>query len=443
MRRMGVVLGVCGFLAGSGACSDTSSPLTCGRGTAEVDRFCVPNGSGPSGDDAAGTGTEAQSGDGGRDDAGGIAGTRFTAAGLSDDMGGSNGDARGGSSSGEAAAGAAGSDAVAGPGANTCKTGRIDCASGVPFAASGMFTTAGSSDLVALDDTTILLGNHVDQALNLFDLCAGAAQKSWPLPSQPEDIEYDAHSNTAYVALRDQAAIAKVELGGADVTLIELPKPALMLATGNHGRVFARLKDGIPPKPGISIIDGPGANLLNTFYNSSLMSLMTYDRRADRLVEGSDSGLQTFSFDEANNELTTGEYNFNAGGSNCRQLVISPDQRHVVLTCGGGSRVTGSTGAYQVLDVDPANLQVFYGLYNIGEYPVAAAFSPGNQYLFAGGSQKVLVFDVATHAPIGSYSMRADQLAVSPSGRLLLSREGKANSSVVSWSQVKEPNDCK
>src|SRR5205814_9497597 len=103
-------------------------------------------------------------------------------------------------------------------------------------------------------------------------------------------------------------------------------------------------------------------------------------------------------------------------------LVISPDQRHVALTCGSGNTVTGPSGSlwptgstwpYQTLDVDPADLRRFYGLYNIGAYPASAAFSPGGRYFYAlRGYDGVLVFDAATHAPIGSYTLRADQISV-------------------------------
>jgi hypothetical protein len=170
--------------------------------------------------------------------------------------------------------------------------------------------------------------------------------------------------------------------------------------------------------------------------------LLAYDHQSDRLLAGSDGGVQAFSFADATNELVFAEYNSNTGGGNCQQLIVSPDQLHVVLTCGGGNEVTEKTAPYQILDVAPANLDVFYGLFNIHSYPTAAAFSPGGRYFFARGADGVLVFDRATHAPIGSYPMRADQLTVSPSGRVLLSRQGTANVSVFNWAQLNEPHDC-
>jgi hypothetical protein len=102
----------------------------------------------------------------------------------------------------------------------------------------------------------LLVGNHVDQALNIFDLCTGTVKKSWALPAQPGDIAFDASSRTAYVVLRDQAAIAKVELDGTGVALINLPATVVVLATGNDGRVFALLDTPPYPALGVSIIDG-------------------------------------------------------------------------------------------------------------------------------------------------------------------------------------------
>jgi hypothetical protein len=294
---------------------------------------------------------------------------------------------------------------------------------------------------VALSDTTLLVGNHVDQSLDIFDLCMGMVQESWDLPAQPDDIAFDVGSRTAYVVLRDQAAMARIQLDGDDVTLISLPTSVVVITTGNDGRVFALLDTPPYPALGVSIVDGPGAALLGTV-SGYFGSLLAYDRDSDRLLAGSDSGVQSFSYVKATNELVDAGYNSRTGGSNCRQLIVSPDQQHVVLTCGGGNHVTEETGPYQILDVDPTNVRHFYGLYNVGAYPNAASFSPGGRYFFARGPDSVVVFDGATHAPIGSYAMRADQLAVSPSGRVLLSRQGTANVSVFSWTQLTEANDC-
>src|SRR6185436_14260835 len=104
-------------------------------------------------------------------------------------------------------------------------------------------TSGGGTDLFGLDDTSILVGNAVESRLDIFDLCSGTAKKSWSLPAKPGDIAFDPVTRTAYVALRGQPAIAKLQLDRDGVTAIDLPKPALALAIGNHGRVFARLED--------------------------------------------------------------------------------------------------------------------------------------------------------------------------------------------------------
>ncbi len=366
-----------------------------------------------------------------------------SSAGPVEGVGGSSGGVfgDGGSSAGEAGGGLGGSESAAGASGEPCLTGPIECESGELFAASGTFTTSGSSDLIALSDTTLLVGNHADHELSIFDLCTGTATKSWELPAQPEDIAFDASSRTAYVVLGDEAAIAKVELDGVGVTLIDLPTTVVALTTGNDGRVFALLDAPPFPALGVSIIDGPGAVVLDTV-SGNFGSLLAYDHLSDRLLAGDESGVHAFSFVKASNELVFAEQNYNTGGTNCQQLIVSPDQRHVVLTCGGGNTVTQETAPYQILDVDPTNIDVFYGAFDIGPYPDAAAFSPGGRYFYAHGDDSVLVFDGATHAPIGSYPMRADQLAVSPSGRVLLSRTGAANVSSFNWAQLNEPNDC-
>jgi hypothetical protein len=91
------------------------------------------------------------------------------------------------------------------------------------------------------------------------------------------------------------------------------------------------------------------------------------------------------------------------------------------------------------VDVDPADLQVLYGFYSLGYYPFSAVFSPGNKYFYTLGDGVAIVFSVATHARLRSYPMRTNQLSISPSGRLLMGREG----GTFSWVTLRESSDCR
>jgi hypothetical protein len=455
MKAVGMILG-CGALLAIGSCGEASSHLTCGSGTVEIERACLPAGSGGEADAGGRAGADSTSGGstgagssalGGNSVGGAASESHAGSGGGTESLGGSSGDGGGGDTSGAAGAATGGSEEAGGASGNACTTGPIECAPGVAFQASGSFTASGSSDIIALDDTSVLVGNHVANSLDIFDLCSGAVKKSWPLPAAPDDVAFDAGSRTAYVVLRARPSIAKVMLDGPSVTLINLPTLARVLTTGNHGRVFALLDSNGVSATRLSVIDGTGAVVLNTV-NGDFQPLIAYDRAADRLLTASDEGVSAFAFVEATSALTSVDYNYLTGGENCRQLVLSPDQRHVVLACGGGNNVTGPSSPYQILDVDPANLQALYGLYNAGYYPGPAAFSPGSSYFYAPGNGDLLVFSVATHAGLGSYSPGlglglVDQLSISPSGRVLVSRSGSDSTSVFNWLLLREASDCK
>ena len=307
----------------------------------------------------------------------------------------------------EASGGAAGADDASGGAAGTtnasggagaagdaCITGPVECAPGVLLPSSGTFTTTGSTDLIALDDTTALVGNRMTPELDIFDSCVGAAQKTWALPATQGDIAFDAASDTAYVVLETQSALAKVTLHDDKVTLITLQSPAKSLALGEDGIVFARLdNDDSLPYYLVSVIDGASEVVLDTVYDN-FGPFLAYDGRTDRLLTSGSSGINAFAYDASKKKDALALDETASGlvvGDNCSGVLISPNQHHLVVPCGGGNSITSSTPPYQVADFDPAELHRTYGLFNVGAYPTGAAFSPGSKRFFSVNSQDGIV----------------------------------------------------
>ena len=367
------------------------------------------------------------------------------------DAGGVPAEASGGAAGADdASGGAAGAHHAsggAGAAGDACSVGPVECAPGVLLPSSGSFTTTGSTDLIALDDTTALVGNRQTPGLAIFDFCTGAAQKTWALPATPGDIAFDAASDTAYVVLEKQSALAKVRLHDDKVTLITLQSPAKSLALGEDGIVFARLDDDNSiPYFLVSVVDGAAEVELDVVYDN-FGPFLAYDARTARLLTTGIAGITAFAFDASKkkNALTPDEtISGLVVGDSCTGMLISPDQQHLVVTCGGGNPITSSTPPYQVADFNPADPHRTYGLFNLGPYPTNAAFSPGSTRFFSVNSQDgIVAFDVATHVRTRTFREFVDGLAVSPSGRVLQTRSGSDTVSLFGWFVLGEKGDCR
>jgi DNA-binding beta-propeller fold protein YncE len=104
--------------------------------------------------------------------------------------------------------------------------------------ASDMFK---SVPLAAACNGAVLIGDTTQNQLDSYDTLSGTMTTSWQLTDAPDDIAFDPASNTAYVALTSTPQLAKVDLGATTVGTIPLNAPAVRLALGNAGTIFAML----------------------------------------------------------------------------------------------------------------------------------------------------------------------------------------------------------
>ncbi|APR86878.1 hypothetical protein A7982_12227 [Minicystis rosea] len=265
----------------------------------------------------------------------------------------------------------------------------------------------------------MLLGNKIAHTLELRDVTSKGAPKSWPLPAPPGDIVYDATTNTAYVTQDDTNSVAVIDLGATSVSQVSLTRPALRLALGEPGQVFATVAP-IVADVRVALITGGAAVELTVPPQTS--PLIAYDRATKRLYLGdrgsSPSSLQRYAFDAAAKTLTLEQERLDAGG-NGQDLTLSPDGHHLVFSCGGGNGA-----GYTMFDFNPENLDANFGEWDTGAYPRSAAFEPNGKRLLASNGFQLFVFDAATYATIfedkptictyGSL----DRVAVSPGGHI-------------------------
>lgn len=283
----------------------------------------------------------------------------------------------------------------------------------------GSFPIGPSDAVVPLCNAQVILGDKIKKTVEIRDVTTKGTVKSWQLAAPPGDIVYDAAANTAYVAEDGAKSLAQIDLSTTTVTEIALSSPAIRLALGDAGQVFATLQPISLSDVGVTLIEGGKA--VDLTVPSQTSELIAYDPATHRLFTGdrgsSPSGLARYAFDYAAKTLTLEQERWDAGG-NGQDLTLSPDGKHLVFPCGGGN----GTG-YTFFDFDVEDLDNNFGEWNTGPYPTAAAYAPEGKRLLVSNSTDLFVFDTSTYMPLNQDMPKAcdyhqvERVAVSPGGR--------------------------
>jgi DNA-binding beta-propeller fold protein YncE len=225
--------------------------------------------------------------------------------------------------------------------------------------------------------------------------------------------------------------------------MIALQAPALRLALGNDGNVFATRDylNGWVGRP-ITIIDGPGATVKTTV-EGDYDRLIAFDRPGNHLITGaagsSASTLTRYAFDPMALTLTYEQERWDSG-DNARDIAISPDGDHIAFAC-----AAGNGAGYSIFDFDSNDFDTTFGDWLTMPYPTAAAFTSDGKKLVASNSDDILVFDTKTHALLHSDTpmnlggcgyQNIDRVSASPAGGIYyaISKCGiKKDSGMLFW----------
>jgi len=291
---------------------------------------------------------------------------------------------------------------------------------------TGAAAIGPSEAIVALCNAQTLVGNQV---LNQLEVRGsnGALVMSFPVPGKPLDIVHDAATNIAYATLFGGTNLVRIDLATSTVTTIPLGGIGLRLTLGNSGLVFVTLDDAqtFPNRP-LVIVNGSTATVENTQLIPYGGVLLTFDRATNLLYMGalglSPSKLERYSFDPVAKTVTLLQTRADAG-NNGRNITISPNGLHVAFSCSQGNATNPID--YKIHDIDPTDLNTKFGLWNTGQYPVDAAFTPDNMKVVASNGSELRRFDVGTHALLNNFvlavpcpSSNVRRVAVSPGGKI-------------------------
>lgn len=342
-----------------------------------------------------------------------------------DDDGMPHGDGGGGASTtggGGSSTGPGGGGAGTG-GAATGGSGGSGPCSDPAGIATGKLEVGPGGAVVPLCGGHVLVGDGTANVVKDLDLATGQATATYSLTAAPGDIVLDPVANKAYATLGSASFLARIDLATAQVENIPLEAPALRLALGNDGRIFASLDDNAtwPNRP-IALVDGPGGVVEATIVGDFDI-LLAFDRPGNQLIIGdagtSPSSLNRFAFDPVAKTLTHLQERWDAGG-NGQDIAISPDGDHLAFPCGGGNGA-----GYTVFDFSTDDLNVTYGEWATDAYPRAAAFSSDGAQLVATNGDDVILFDVANHQELAKFTIQdfgcsfpqVKRLSISPGGK--------------------------
>jgi hypothetical protein len=322
-----------------------------------------------------------------------------------------------------------------------CTSAPITCPDGSELPATGTRTLERTDALVALSDTTALVGNRVSNRLEVLDLCSDELRWGWQLPSAPGRVAIHRSSRLLAATLSGATSVALISLDSPDVQVLDIPEPAVSVAIGNEGTVFASLDDGSPGDQLLAILDGDSNTLAGPLLDDG--AFLGYHHGTDRLfAAGRYGALRAYEYDRETRDLSAAEASGDTGYP-CYEVVVAPDQSRLFMPCSNSTTPTPPT---QGADFDPENLAEPFGYYASALSAAAAAYSPGSSRLFAGTSSRIVELDAASHTEIGTFPATFNALlSVAPSGRVLYAVKQKLvfeEGQTLTWFVRDEPFDC-
>lgn len=339
-------------------------------------------------------------------------------------LGGTQPASPGGAAGAEDDAGAAGDGGAAGE-AGDASAGCSERA----LPPGGTLELQQAGDLVVLSEIEVLIGQSQENRLDVYDLCEQALARSWQLPAAPGDIAFDRAKNAVFVALKGSTHVARVALDGDEIELIPTSAHPLGLTVVDEDLVLASTDDfSHEPDFAMALVDGEALEERAILYGE-YQELLAYNASAAVLFTTGQGGVLTYFAVEPDFTDAT-LLGIGTLGANCREVVVSPDGKHMVMPCGGGNG-----NGYTIIDYDAADPTISYGEFDTGPYPTGAAFSDDGEIFVSFGNSYLDAFSVATHALVFREAARnIERVGIAASGRMMFG----VGEGVLQWVPVAE-----
>jgi WD40 repeat protein len=267
---------------------------------------------------------------------------------------------------------------------------------------TGEVTIAPTTDLVPLCSGWVMLGDRAANKVVVHNVFTGADKVSYQLSTAPNRLLLDVPHRLAFVAFGGATtSLARIELETGKVSAFNLSAPAKDIALSGSGQLLALTGTDQYDARNLEIVDeGTGETTVIT-RPAGLGNMLAYRPAGSLLFVGvvglSPSGLSRFTLDWGQMKLSALDSLWD-DGSNCHEIVLSPDGAHLAVPCGAGN----GTPPYTIYDRSTEKLTTVSGEWMTGAYPAGAAFSPDGKYFAASDTKAIQIFSVTTHARLST-----------------------------------------
>src|SRR5437016_3227896 len=284
-------------------------------------------------------------------------------------------------------------------------------------------------DMIALCDGRLLAGNRKQNRVELYDVRAGSAVRTWLLNAAPEVLRLVPGSSTLLV-VTNASSVARIDLASGQIGYIDAGGRPFDVAPGEPGEMIV-VKQAFPS---LNTIEGDtmvvhgiasGALLATNFLGASVRaSLVRYDAAGKHVFTGdsyhSPAQLTRFNYMPATHAISLDQNSLDAGDY-AHDLVLSPDRARIAYPVEGGIP--------DVLELSPQSLAQ-NGRWASGPFPRAADFRSDSAKLLIGSEVNltyrngIQLFDAATHQLERSWLLQHCEAAQAKMRRVRLSPSG-------------------
>ena len=262
------------------------------------------------------------------------------------------------------------------------------------FSTSGVYSSPQHiSDVIALCDGEILLGNTGNNRIEYVDLKAGTVTVYYELTAAPDDLEYDPQRSLVYASMKGSTSVARVDLTSGLVDYIPV--------SGVPSAIAARYGNGV-------YMISPGTTNSLYWYDADDVEhgpypvtgdMIQFNQTLNQVITAqrgiSPTTLYVYDFDD-NGDIELVDSRGSLGG-NSQTLKISPDDAHLVVVAGGGN-----AEGYGITDLSPSDLSSSFGEFTTGAYPTGGDFSADSSRFATSNNSSFLIYQVSSHAELFS-----------------------------------------
>lgn len=318
------------------------------------------------------------------------------------------------------------------------------CPDVVPAAASGSVKLKATiDDFIALCSGRVLFADKTASRVVLYDAIAGKVLRTYAVAAAPVRLAYEAKEAKVWVAHRSSAHISRLDLTTGAIIEVPTGAPAVSVAVGPAGRVFALLDAAVSAyMHPFAVIDSAKATVVRTteveLFGRGKVAWDAANAQVFVATVGA-SRLYRYAYDSFAMTLTLLQVIEDCG--NGMDIAVARDGLHLAYACGGGNGA-----GYTVWDFEPKDLTKHRGEWNTGPYPRGAAFSPNGAWFGASNGEALQLFDVGTFTKSGSVVASAscdygdlERVQFSIDGKLLLGFSDcgwDADAALFSWMKV-------